>query len=229
MSIPARAFQQTYPRFVWISRTRSRPGRLLGGSSRGRICFPGSLPLKYQYPAGGAAPQVLKCPSSVKVVARLIHDLPTWPPLAGPDLPWCPGAPVRRWKGPLRAASQTARALARRVLERRWKPVRGETGRLVRLARREARHSRFSRPRKFPWCPSSVKKNGSRSPRILSSPARHLWQYTLSSSTHADLTRPLSRSSSAAVPACSRHFLGRDESEPHISRNLSRVRGKGSL
>ena len=57
----------------------------------------------------------------------------------------------------------------------------------------------------------------------------HRLQCTRSSFTHALSTRPFSRSSSHASPTCSRHFFGRVESEPHISRNVSSLSGYGSL
>lgn len=54
-------------------------------------------------------------------------------------------------------------------------------------------------------------------------------QCNCSPATQAWATRPLSLSSSHAVPTCSRHFLALVDSEPHISRKVSSFNGNGSL
>lgn len=90
--------------------------------------------------------------------------------------------------------------------------------------------SRFSRPRKFPGRPSSVKKNGSRSPRVICS----IWkpyrsQYTRSSLIQTPLTKPLFCNSVHESLACSRHFFASATSDAHICLKVSNAKGKGSL
>lgn len=166
VSAPGRGYAQGYPLRLWITGLDlARSGGLMVLASAETPADPSKSSVRGPFLAL-AVPHV-----STNVPQGSTIGIPSRNCPHGRFVLCC-GRPPGGWRGLLPSGKGQGPGERRKW---RWKPGRGETGGLGCLARCAARHSRFSRTRKFPglgwWLvPHLSTKNGSRSPRRRSYP-----------------------------------------------------------